>query len=569
MRKEKKRNSPDLRNALLRYCLLGLVLPVTLLGLFFSWQANRYLTKHAYNNMVQAVDVCASQLENAVYCISYAASYLITDADLLSRIQTMQNDDDAASVYSAREALVKQLRTIRNTNLIAYNPEIAVILPDGSVSGTDGYSRLDEDNTETLFGHETFRTKYALWYDPLTDEDAPDLVSYWKIYYRGRIIGLLRIHVPEKTLWDNISSAALDAYDISLYNGTTLISHKKAPENAVWEGTAGKNDPQGSGDTEIFTKSVQQWDMSVRVLIPREDIYKGMPIHITTILVVLIVFLILLFVSACYIAERFSQPIARLERQMEQLQQGDTSTKPVEKSFAEIEQLSENLNQVAVRIDDFINKASEDASEKANLYYQALMSQIRPHFLYNTLNSIRWMAMINNNTAIADMLSKLGNHLRYSLDRDTERVTFEAELAFLNDYFSLQQMRFGNNIRFSTSVPDDLMDVQIPRFCIQPFIENAFSHGFEKQAEGVISLKALTEAEDLVILIDDNGKGADPEKTAAILNGDFLSETSNGIGIANVHRRLQLLYGSKYGIRITTRPNEGFHVMMKLKIDKT
>ena len=233
-------------------------------------------------------------------------------------------------------------------------------------------------------------------------------------------------------------------------------------------------------------------------------------------------------------------------------------------SYQEIHSLSENLNELALRIDGLVEKAAQEAKQKEQIYYETLMAQINPHFLYNTLNGIKWMAVINGNSAVADMLIKLGNNLRYSFDHKSTYITVEKELAFLKDYFALLQMRFGSGIIFLTDIPQELLYEPIPRFCIQPFIENAMSHGFEGMSEGEIILSAAQENDTLVFRVQDNGAGMEPEKAQALLQGQGESATSTGLGVWNVQQRIQLLYGPRFGLEIQSRPGQGCTVTIRL-----
>ena len=546
------KKSPNIRHALLRYCLLGLILPVFLFGLFQVYNLNRYRVKVSLESMQQNVESCAAQLDNALYLTSYTASYLITDSEFVNKILEVSNPKSESAAYSARGNLVRSMRSIANTTLVAYDAAIEIILPNGSVIGTEAFSTLSEEETRTLFEQDAFETKYALWNDPLQNSPSNDLISYWKVYYHGKIIALLRIMLPGSTLWTQVAGSPLLDQELSITADDTLLALKAA-----------SYDP--SEKTISFAKALSLGDMTLQVVISRTVIFNGIPSAFISLIILFVVLIAFLFLIVSHITRRISRPIYQLEVQMEQLQNGDTSPKPIMKSYQETEMLSEDLNLVAARIDTLIASAAEDAAQKEQLYLESLMSQIKPHFLYNTLNSIRWMAMINQNTAIADMLSRLGNHLRYSFDQESPYVTVEAELLFLNDYFALQQMRFGNGILFECDVPEEMLQEEIPRFCLQPFMENSFSHGFEKQSDGRIHLTGHMTETDLIFEYEDDGKGADPDTVQAILSGAIHSEKSSGIGLANVNRRLQLLFGESYGLNIITSPGNGFHITAAMK----
>ena len=552
MSPENGRRSPNIQHSLLRYCLLGLILPVFLFGLFLVFQLNRYRQNVSLESMRQNVESCAAQLDNSLYLTSYTASYLITDSSFIDNILEVTAHKTESAAYKARENIVRSMRSVANTTLISYDAAIDVILPDGSVIGTEAFSSLTEEDAGQLFSQKAFETKYVLWYDPLQEEANSDLTSYWKIYYHGRIIGLLRIRLPGSAFWKSVAGPPLLDQELSITGKDVLIARK-----------SGSFAP--SEKTVSFSKELSLGDMTLHVNAARSAIFNGFPASFIGLGILFMVLIAFLFLVVSHITRRISQPIYRLEDQMKQLQNGDTSPKPVIKSYQETEMLSEDLNRVAMQIDTLVASAAKEAAQREQLHLESLMSQIRPHFLYNTLNSIRWMAMINQNPAIADMLSRLGSYLRYSFDQESDTVTVEAELVFLKDYFALQQMRFGNGIEFDASIPEKMMKERIPRFCLQPFMENSFSHGFEKQSEGHMQLTASMDEKNLYFCFSDDGKGADSDIMQSILNGTVRSERSSGIELVNVHRRLQLLFGEEYGIQITTSPGNGFHVRAAMK----
>ena len=185
-----------------------------------------------------------------------------------------------------------------------------------------------------------------------------------------------------------------------------------------------------------------------------------------------------------------------------------------------------------------------------------LQNQINPHFIYNTLNSIKWMATIQHAPGIAEMTMALSRLLK-SVSKGNERlVPLQEEFALLNDYFTIQQYRYGGTITMDVTYIEDerlCRDCMIPRFTLQPLVENAIFHGIEPTGEcGTITLTGREENGDLYLCVEDDGAGIEPERLANILTVESKRSGSslNGIGIANVHKRLQLIYGRQYGLSV-------------------
>ena len=188
----------------------------------------------------------------------------------------------------------------------------------------------------------------------------------------------------------------------------------------------------------------------------------------------------------------------------------------------------------------------------------ALQSQINPHFLYNALDSIFWMAEEHNATDISHMTVALSKMFRLSLNNGDKLITIRQELEMVYSYITIQEVRFEDHIHVSTSVEEELLDHKIIKFILQPLVENAINHGIvPKKDGGSIQLKIWREAEDLLITVTDDGVGFQADSTAI---------PSNGYALRNIEERLHLYYGDGYGIEIASSPGCGTSVRVRLKM---
>lgn len=195
----------------------------------------------------------------------------------------------------------------------------------------------------------------------------------------------------------------------------------------------------------------------------------------------------------------------------------------------------------------------------------ALQSQINPHFLYNTLETIRGQAIENNMPDIEIMTRSLSKMFRYSINSPQAHVTLREELAIVDNYFSIQHMRFGSKFKINLDIDDDCLDCIIPKLTIQPLVENAIFHGLEtNENDGFILISAYTTENTLRITVKDNGIGIDEKKLMEIngLLSTKYTKSKKSIGIYNVHARIQLAYGTGYGLSITSFPNVGTTVTL-------
>jgi two-component system sensor histidine kinase YesM len=209
---------------------------------------------------------------------------------------------------------------------------------------------------------------------------------------------------------------------------------------------------------------------------------------------------------------------------------------------------------------------------------KALQSQINPHFLFNTLESINWMAQLNNVPEISETVTNLSELMEASIGRDDRLITVGEEFAYIDRYVSLLKRRFEERIAFIRNVHEEAAKVKIPRLLIQPLVENAVHHGIERSRDkGEVKLNAFVENGMLVIEVMDNGPGIEQEEldrinaSLSMDNDTYFRNVSGkrrkGIGIENVNRRIKLFYGEEYGLKIESESGSHTRVVVTIPVD--
>jgi len=208
-----------------------------------------------------------------------------------------------------------------------------------------------------------------------------------------------------------------------------------------------------------------------------------------------------------------------------------------------------------------LDKEAYDAKIKERDYkLKALQAQINPHFLYNTLDAINWMAMRRKAMDISNMVTSLAKYFRLTLNKGKDIVSIRDEAELINTYVAIQKTRFEGIINWNCEIDDNILDYKIPKLTLQPLLENAFLHGIHtgEGKIGNISVRGYKKDEEIYIIISDNGVGMTKEAIDKILTEK--DDTRSGYGIYNVNERLKLQYGEKYGLRIYSNPGEGTSV---------
>ena len=268
-------------------------------------------------------------------------------------------------------------------------------------------------------------------------------------------------------------------------------------------------------------------------------------------------------------------PVSRIRAKMLRVADGDFERDPSIEWDHELGEIGRGINDLSENVYLLMTRRLEDEKQKKDLEYKMLQSQINPHFIYNTLNSIKWMATIQGSTGISEMTTALAKLLK-SISKGTRlMVPIEEELSLLEDYFTIQSYRYGGTITMDIQVDEDsLLQFQIIKFTLQPLVENAIFHGVEPKGSGHILIhvffEKLTEESEPSIRIDvtDDGIGMPAEKAAQILlsNDDSSTDFFREIGVSNVHKRLQYEFGESYGITIDSV--EGRYTTMSIHIPR-
>jgi two-component system, sensor histidine kinase YesM len=287
------------------------------------------------------------------------------------------------------------------------------------------------------------------------------------------------------------------------------------------------------------------------------------------LLVISVVLLLLAALIAAWLSYRITYPISTLKNLMKRVERGDLHVAAPVKGRDEIGELSRTFNIMVTRLSELGYLLYESEIREKNAQIAALQSQINPHFLYNTLGTISMYAEIRNNTEISHIANNLGKLLRYSIHGDKNEVTLAQELNHVQGYMAIQQVRYEERLTFHIQMDDDtLLDCHVIRLIVQPVVENAILHGFDKgEGIGSVELWVVKHYEQLLITIKDNGIGMTESRLNKVrkkLQDGSLSDSPTGHGLVNVHRRIVLRYGHEYGLSIDSKISIGTTVTICL-----
>ncbi|WP_425436698.1 sensor histidine kinase [Paenibacillus donghaensis] len=263
-------------------------------------------------------------------------------------------------------------------------------------------------------------------------------------------------------------------------------------------------------------------------------------------------------VVSVLMSARIASPIRKLERTVKLVGEGDLNT-PINVSGAyEVEQLSKRFNLMLQRIRQLMDQIIYEQEGKRKGELEVLQSQINPHFLYNTLNSVIRLAERGKTEEVVTMITSLSRFFRISLSKGSHIITVREELDHIRHYLVIQSFRFRNKFRYEITAQPEVLDCRTIKLILQPIVENALYHGIEMMPdEGLIAITAVLREGNIILQVSDNGLGMSRETMNKLLSGVSRSEHGSGVGVRNVNERIGLYYGREYGLGFESELEEG------------
>lgn len=326
------------------------------------------------------------------------------------------------------------------------------------------------------------------------------------------------------------------------------------------------------GKSQVAVSYPVRTGVTLTQTLSRQQFVPQVNIWLLMVLGVVILVIVLSAIITYYLTRTISLPVEKLKKRIDKIAQGNFLIDRNIEWNSELGDVGRGINRLSQDIVTLMEKRLADEKQKQDLEYQMLQSQINPHFLYNTLNSIKWMATLQNATGIAEMTTSLSRLLR-SIAKDPRKlVPLRDEIALLDDYFLIQGYRYGSNITLEKHIEEEeLLHCLIPRFTLQPLVENAIFHGIEPKGKGDIILSIERCApNDIQVSLADNGIGMSEESIAKVFSSG--EQGANGLlenmGLRSVHERLRLTFGENYGLSIQSIPNQYTKMMLRLPFRK-
>ena len=327
------------------------------------------------------------------------------------------------------------------------------------------------------------------------------------------------------------------------------------------------------GETEYISYAHSEYSgWTVMAYIDRSEVYKGVSRLQQTIFWIGIAGLSAGILFITFYSWTIVRPIRFLAKRFEMIDDGHLRPFRGQLWNDEVSALYDSYNRMMLKLKQTIQDLSDKQISERQAQFVALRAQFRPHFLYNTLNTIYWtLEGKKDAAAAAEMVQLLSELLRYSIQPGSELTTIGEDVAQLNRYLALQKARYGEKVVTEMQIEEELLDCQCMKLLLQPIVENAMTHGLEgvKRAQWLIRIRIERQNDNVRFIVDDNGKGLSEREMKEMLEPDSREDRNplhTGIGLPNLQQRLQLIHGKQYGIRLSDNEWGGLRVTVTIPL---
>ncbi|SFJ82553.1 two-component system, sensor histidine kinase YesM [Paenibacillus sp. UNC496MF] len=555
------------RNKILLIILVIGVIPITVTGILSNLEFNRLLERQAEDITMQALRQSEGYLSMYFSEMEQIGIFASTNDQILNLLKKRRFESTYEKVLAANEVdmILKQyLKTrsdIEKVEIYGYN----------GFSFSGGYSNDTIDESEPWIKEVVDRNGSPYWYSI----NEGQFMVYSRMITGNKFeekLGIIRIVIPSYRL-----ESVLNQFQ-PLHTGFLLLidqdRHPIIGRNSNGRELALKLDLNNSnkevsfkGKKMLITQyALDKTDWTFVSVVPRDEIVEGTKQIRKYFLNTVVIILVITLGIAAWMTQIFTRPIKLFIRHMQEVEKNNFKSRLEVRSNDEIGLLTASYNRMVQRVNSLINEVYEQQILKNEAEWNALQAQINPHFLYNTLDSINWIARTHKIPTIVKMVTALSKLFKLSLSKADKFITVEEELAYIKYYAHIQETRFSDRIKIIIDVPEKMRSYPIPRFILQPLVENSVVHGLERQETyGEVHIKGAESGDRIFFIIQDNGVGIPKEKLATLLKPE--ARHHEHLGLANVDERIKLLYGREWGLKIDSIEDGGTIVEVWLKKD--
>jgi len=563
----------SIRNKLISTLFVQILIPLFLIGYLSYKNSESIINENSTNYSRDILNMIQLRLDDYTDNLTNISQDLLYEDKIYTAIKNSTDSDDPIQQYEYENTINSYLKMV-----VISRPEIRSIC----IFSNDSKEYYQDDNTREAGSSADIpysdmlvkaRQMKGKPYIHVVSENKKAKAIYLVRQINDRDnfgeLGLLVIKVKTELIDEVYQGLTGNLQNIMILSpDMDLIASKVNDDLSVYSGILSDKINGESGElideqSGLFVSYITLKNTGWKVVAYATlgELYKDANMLRRNIIMLCAIVILVLTVLTIFISFDIVKPINRLVKGMKKVQSGESNVHIKDDRGDELGFLNKAFNEMSSEINHLVNWVYREQLTRKEAELKALQSQINPHFLFNTLEAINWLAQLNNVPEISSTVSDLSDLMEGSIGRDDRLITIKEEFTYADKYISLQKRRFGDRIELVKNIQPEVNSIKIPRLLIQPLIENAVYHGIERiRSKGVITLNAEKLEDCVSIEVIDNGAGMereDLEQLNARLSMDndtyfksLSDKKSKSIGIENVNRRIKLFYGESYGLKI-------------------
>ncbi len=575
-----------LRSKMLIAFIVILLIPSVIIGFFSYRKSSSIIEEQTSRAYLEALRQTAINISYRLTEVENISDIIYTNVQLQSILRRASRQEltigDVIGDYKAIIEIIRNLEKSRNIF------RIRLLVPNNPLYTTENFNIFPISAEESAnLDKELMAKPNVMEWRPLgltsyLGNVQKSVVSLYRLMKDfeavSQTLGVIAIDVNEETLAGVLKDMNLALpYRAMLYKGNSLVSsYTQMPEQLKTnedelsrmlretpaDGQGYRTVRFGGSSYLLLTQPVGNSDWRLAGLVPAVNITSQSKSIGWYILLLSVSVVVIVLALSVLLSRMFTKRIRILGDKMMGIEQGKFGEVVEITGYDEISLLQRRFNKMSVQIKNLIDEVYTITINKQREEMKVLEGRINSHFLYNTLDTVKWMALASKAPDIANVVTNLSKFFRISLNRGQETITVEKELEHVRAYMEIQNIRFSGALRFETRVDSELNPVAIPKLILQPIVENAIVHGINKRPgkAGTITLRGRLLGEAVEFVIFDDGVGMSKEVAATLL----LAE-GPGYGLRNVQERLKLVYGPGFGVKIRSKLGCGTAIRLRLQ----
>jgi two-component system, sensor histidine kinase YesM len=589
-------SSSSFRFKVMFISIICLVIPATFTLFIYNYLTKDTIKEQAHSNANRELTIANEYVEKLLEDMMYISNFIQVDAEMntiLKRKIKSSANQTSQQKYEQFLDDSKIIKTLENITLVGGKSYVTILLENG-ISYTN-YSNY-ELNPKDIYNENWFKQLNKIkGYETVWISSQPTMfksekpINPYQISVArtirddsSNIYGYVIVTIMENKINQIFENMNGKEEMILLDSSNQIISHTN--DDRIGEKFKYSDQLTEENSSNIFEISKKDYLIAEQKisftgwklvsLIPYKKATSKINTIFNKVVAFQVVFFTIFLILMTYLLRTITKPIVRLGNVADLVQQGNLNIRSRIKSKDEIGRLSSSFDQMLNTINKMIQDITATQERKRKAELDMLQAQINPHFLFNVLNSIRMKVMVKGDKDSANMISSLSKLLRMTISKDKEIITFQEEVQIVLDFINIMNMRQKEKVNVEITIHEEANLIMIPRFILQPIIENSIIHGLNQSAGKIIVNAEMTENE-VMIMIEDNGGGMD-EQTLLLLKRKLIHSNSldnstsknnkgfSSIGISNVYERMYMTFGQEFKMDIKSELGKGTQVIMSI-----